>query len=124
MSPEHDLGVVDLSKLLSDSPHLGHHVRSLHIVFAKLESDGSDMQMNHHVEAISAILPILSALKTITLEMMSGWPGQLPECFTLVFLDCLRLPSMQKVHILNVDDILLTESKPIERSTVCNYFCR
>ena len=124
MSPEHDLSVVDLSKLLSDRPHLGHHVRSLHIVFAKHKSNGPDVQVNSHVEAISTILPILSALRTITLERKSGWSGHLPECFTLVFLDCLRSPSMQKVRIVNIKDILLTESKPIGRSTVRDYFCR
>src|SRR6266704_3028743 len=81
--PDHNLGVFDLSKLLSDSPHLARYICSLHIVFAKYESDGPDVQVNRHVEEISAILPILSALNTITLERISGSPEQLPECFTL-----------------------------------------
>ena len=118
MFPEQNLGVFDLSKLLSNSPHLVHYVFSLHIVFVKYESDGPDV-VNRHVEEISAILPLLSALKTITLKSdIFGGPRQLPECFTLVFLDCLCLPSMQKVRILNFYDIPSVECKPITRLPV------
>ena len=115
MFPEQNLGVFDLSKLLSNSPHLVHYIFSLHVVFVGYQPD---VQVNRHVEEISAILPLLLALRTITLGRMSGSPGQLPESFTVVFLDCLLLPSMQKVRILNFDDIPLMEREPIRRSTV------
>ena len=115
MFPEQNLSVFDLSKLLSNSPHLVHYIFSLHIVFVGYQPD---VQVNRHVEEISAILPLLSALRTITLERGRGSPGQLPESFTLVFMDCLLLPSMHKVRILNLDDIPLMECKPLRRSTV------
>src|SRR6266498_5894380 len=87
----------------------------LSLVCGARGSDGLNLVKNPHamdkMRTISAILPILSVWRTITLK------NEHYSFFTLAFLGCLRLPSMDRVYF---NDFPLVDCKPIKRLTVCD----
>ncbi len=90
----------DFIKLLSHSPRVVHYIHNLEILVIGYQPD-----VMRRLQEISAILPMLLALKTIFLEHYYEYRwNALPESFHLAFLDCLRLPSMVEVWISRVPD--------------------
>ena len=92
-----------LTELFSKRPYIVQYIRSLEI---RVNSFHNTKVRRRRLEEISTILPNLLALREITLDHSPhsfGWNAQ-PESFRLAFLDCLRLQSMQDVHINSVVD--------------------
>jgi len=119
--PTGNFGTSNLARLLSDKPHLIHHIRHLVIgVVGLIKRD-----VFQHVEKIAAILPLLSSLRKITLRHFKYSWKELPDAFHRAFLNCLHLPSMQDVRVSRVIDfpfmvVLSGECKSITRLTVQN----
>jgi len=123
--PTGNFGTSNLARLLSDKPHLIHHIRHLVIgVVGLIKQD-----VFQHAEKIAAILPLLSSLRKITLRHFKYSWKELPDAFHRAFLECLHLPSMQDVRVSRVIDfpfmvVLSGECKSITRLTVQNCSCK
>ncbi len=89
--------VSQFSKLVSDNPYIANYVRDLRIDILIYYSKVRPV----HEEDIALILPKFQMLRriTLTLEVGSEW-FMLHRNFRAAFVECLRLPSMIEVSIL------------------------
>jgi len=121
------LGIVELRKLLSDSPYISNYVRNLtiRVRFHRKQHRLSD------VAEISAILPRLSGLKTLTLctigDTICPWEV-LPKAFRLAFLDFLNQGPPKEISIKRFFSFplsLLDDCRTIKKLTLdgCSVVC-
>ena len=90
-------GTSNLARLLSKSPRVVHYIRKLDIsIYGKYFS-----LVERRLKEISAFLPRLLALKSISLSSDYSWE-RLPAYFCQAFWTALRSPSMQHVSISRV----------------------
>jgi hypothetical protein len=94
-----DLGYLEpsyLTKLLSDKPQIATYVHVVEIAFSDDERERAS-----YLEQIAAILPnflVLECLVLATPHKKVSWQN-LPQSFRNAVEGCLRLPSLQEVHI-------------------------
>jgi len=86
-----------LLELLSESPQIANHVRVLQLTFSEHYSN-RDMDK---YEQIARILPLFPLVKCIMLRSLYriSWQTGLPQTFRMAVENCLRLPTMQEIHI-------------------------
>ena len=90
-------GTSKLARLLSDSPRVVHYIRKLDIsIYGKYLST-----VDHRLKEISAFLPRLLELTSISLSSTYSWE-RLPAYFCQAFWTALRSPSVQHVSISRV----------------------
>ena len=124
---DRNFGPSNLVNLLSNRPHIANYIRNLDIQV----SGDSDEEMVPFLHEISTALPKLLTLKKITLDHRSTptsfcWESQ-PECFRMVFIGCLRSPSVQHVCLRGIFHFPFVsvwngESQTIKSLTVGNCF--
>ena len=89
----------DLIQLLSKTPQIANHVRILQIAFCEYDPNPETPSF----EQIALILPIFPALECIMLttdhNIYLSWQDSLPQSLKTAVEDCLRLPTLQEVHI-------------------------
>ena len=103
--PEHVVRTTEFIDLLSDKPHIANYIRSLDVNVAS----GLTGPL---LENVIYILQICSLLNRVTFRYTGAYFAlewvSLPENFRLAFLNCLHLPSMKAVSIIDVSGFPLT----------------
>ena len=104
--PTHGVRTAEFIDLLSHNPHIANYIRSLEFSIA-FNLTGFIL------ENVISILRMCSLVKTVTFRYTGSiyialaWVS-LPENFRLAFLDCLHLPSVKAVSIIDVSGFPLT----------------
>ena len=92
----------ELSKLLSETPHIVNYVRVLCIVLVDFRGRTYPTpETSRDLEEISLVLPMLSSLECIILNGPShfvSW-NQLPQSFTAAVEKSLHLATLHRIHV-------------------------
>ena len=102
--PEFAFRPSDFSKVIHRHPHIATYVRSIELEVAIYPSE------------LSSILPMVTLLKKVKLcgKLDPCW-DEIPEHFCQAFLDCVHLPSMEDVSILQVSRFPLSALNNVKR---------
>jgi hypothetical protein len=114
----YSLGPSVLNKLLSETPRIAKYIRVLQIEFNYLDEGLLPRRMmSPYLEQIAPMLSMFTALECIMLPSLSDYPvsrrEDLPRSFRRAMEGCFRLPTLQEVHLGNINfPLYLLENNP------------
>jgi len=100
------------TKIIQRHPHIATYIRSINM----------RLGVDKYSSELSSILPMMTLLNKVKLDGLSicRWQA-IPEHFRQAFLDCIHLPSMEDVQIIQFSDFPLPALNNIKRLKLCGW---
>jgi len=97
------------TKIIHRHPHIATYIRSISM----------RLGVEKYSSELSSILPMMTLLKKVKLDGRR-WQ-EIPQHFRQALLDCIHLPSMEHVHIVQLSDFPLSALNNIKRLTLSGW---